>query len=148
VRKAKAIERIPGREIDPIDVGNGDALVVTTFESGKQIVDVAYVRLRPEAKLVLSGEADTTLVIRVYGDLELGERAAIELAGELKADRVLWVLAGAEGRVAVGPDAHFKGTILAPEREVVELGGGVRIHGAILGGEVRQMPTRDAPYKL
>lgn len=140
VRKAKAIARIPGTKIDPIDVSKGDAPFVTSFEGGKRIVDLAYVRLEPEAQLVLVGEADTTLVIRVHGDLELGEQAAIDLGGELKAERVLWVLVGAAGRVALGRQVRFVGTLLAPEREAVELGDGVRIYGAILGGEVQSHP--------
>jgi cysteine-rich repeat protein len=148
--KARAIARIPGAVIEPIEASAGDRPVVVAFEGGRQIIDVADVRVEPEARLVLAGEADTILVLRIHGDLEVGRFAAIDLTGALEANRVLWVLLGAAGRVAIAQGAHFSGTILAPEREAVELGSGARIYGAILAGEVKQVPsdTESPPRRM
>lgn len=138
VRIAQSIERIPGEEIEPIRVTRGSSPLVLSFGGGRHIVDVDTVALEAETEIVLAGEADTVIVVRVRGPLELGTQAAVTLEGELGADRLLWVLGGHEGRIVLGDRSRFVGTILAPERPPVEVGNEARISGAVLAADVTE----------
>lgn len=84
VVKVRATARMPGTAIDPIRVASGEVLVVLSFAGGKQVIDVESIDLEAEAQLVLAGEADTVLVLRVRGGLELGAAAAVALVGEAR----------------------------------------------------------------
>jgi cysteine-rich repeat protein len=138
VVKARAIARMPGVRMDPIRVAAKSASVVLLFAGGKQVIDVDSVELGSQVRLELAGEADTVLVLRVDRSFVLGAGAAIALAAELEPERVLWVFAGEEGRIALGDASRIAGTILAPERGGIELGSGVRIDGAILASQVTE----------
>jgi cysteine-rich repeat protein len=135
-RMARAIDRIPASGLPPIAVTPAQSPWPLSFGGGRHVIDVESVELDAGAELVLLGEADTTLVLRVRGECTLGASAAVVLGGQLAPDRVLWVFAGDEGSVALGDGARFAGTLLAPERAAVELGQGVQIHGAILARQV------------
>lgn len=148
VARVNAITRIPGVEIDPIAAVDGVEPPALSFGGGKQVIDVESIEVGPEASVVLAGETDTVLVVRVRGELVLSERAAVRLAGELTADHVLWVFPGTDGRIALGDGAEFAGTILAPERRAVELGREVRLRGAILAANVSAAESGQAPVQF
>lgn len=136
VHVARAIARIPGVEVDPVRLTRADSPFLMSFAGGRQIIDVGSMALSPGVELVLVGEKDSVLVIRVRGEFAMGEKASVVVGGELTADHVLWVFSGEEGRVALGDGARFTGTIVAPERPAIEIGREVQIQGAILAARV------------
>lgn len=102
------------------------------FGPGTHVVDVDEVRVEDGAQLVLAGDRETVVVLRVRGAVALGHGAAVTAGGDLAADRILWVVA-AGGAFRAGDAARFVGTLLADARAAVALGAGVTWEGAILG---------------
>lgn len=135
-RIARAIERIPGEDIGTIEVTQAQSPVALSFGGGRQVVDASSIVLDSGAVVLLIGETDSVLVIRVRGEFVMGEKASIAVAGGLTADHVLWVFGGEEGRVSIGDGSRFIGTVVAPERPAIEIGRAVHIEGAVLAAQV------------
>ena len=129
-------------EIDSLLALRGQALVLpdasagvpaeVSFGSGTHVIDIDEVRVEDGARLVLAGGLDTVVVLRVRGEVVLGDGAAVTLGGELAADRILWVVA-AGGAFRAGGDVRGVGTLLADAQAVVVLGRGATWDGAVLG---------------
>lgn len=128
---------------------------VLTLGSGLQVLDLngtpGGLALSGRTQLVLRGEADTTLVVRIPDrkKLQLGPEAKVYVEG-IPAEQVVWVAHGRKGSVKFNRDVHFVGTVLAPERTGIKVGGNSEVNGALfsqkvsIGGlsTIRHLPFR------
>ena len=136
LRIVRAIERIPGEDVGALAVAQEQAPLALSFGGGRQIIDASSILLSAGAGMLMIGETDSVVVIRVGGDFVMGPGSSISVGGRRTADHVLWVFSGEEGRVALGDRSSFVGTIVAPERPAIEIGQSVRIQGAVLTAQV------------
>lgn len=108
---------------------------------GQQVVDIDYLRVRADSTFTIKGTPDTVAVLRLRGDLRLGARAHIVLAGGLKAENVLWLVQGAGRFVRFNNDSTFAGTLIAPKRSKIVAGARTEVQGALVGKRVRIRDT-------
>ncbi len=66
--------------------------------------------------------------------MSIGKTAAVQVAGALQAQNLLWVAHG-KGGVRINGSASFAGTVLAPERSV-KLGQNIHVDGALIGNKI------------
>ncbi|HYD46705.1 MAG TPA: hypothetical protein VEB21_00055 [Terriglobales bacterium] len=72
----------------------------------------------------------TVAIVRIEKNLKLGGGGKITACG-VPPDRILWNAEGARGAVKLSAKASLAGTILAPGRRSVTVGGGARIDGSL-----------------
>ena len=138
---AAVVEKVQ-REIEAIGALSGVDLalarasasvpVEVAFGPGVHIVDVEDVWVDDGAELVLVGEGEATVVLRVGGALHVGQGAGVRIAGDLAADRILWVL-GPGTTFRLGDEAEFIGSVLVDAGAEVSVGKGGSWDGAALG---------------
>ncbi|UCF68433.1 MAG: NHL repeat-containing protein [Acidobacteriota bacterium] len=122
--------------------------VTFTLGSGLQVLAVESVVIERGAQVVLAGQPDTVLVVRVLGGIEVGARAAIVVTGGLTANRVLWQLEGPGSDVVLGDSAWISGTVLAAGRGI-QVERRAEVRGALLGKRVTLGPksgVKHAPF--
>lgn len=124
------IRSIPGVTVEPDR--DGASIGELSFGSGSQVVDVGSLAVAPGEELVLHGEADSVVVIRVESEVRFGRGAGVRLAGKLVPERVLWVLLPGSS-LDLDADVYFVGTVLADDLARVSTGERVTWDGAALG---------------
>lgn len=120
-----------------IYVRAGTPNVERTLGSGQQVVDIDYLRVRADSTFTIRGLSDTVAVFRLRGDLRVGARAHIALAGGLRPENVLWMVQGAGRFVRLNNDSTFAGTLIAPKRSKIVAGARSEIQGALVAKRVR-----------
>ena len=103
------------------------------FTSGVHVVDVTAGQLDGAGELVLAGEGDSVVVVRIADAFVVGPSARVRLADGLAAERVLWIVAPG-ARFRLDDDAVFAGTLWVDADADVEIGEGVEWQGALLAG--------------
>ncbi len=111
--------------------------LVLTFDGGLQVLDVRRVGLAGKTVLVLRGEADTELLVRLQRSLRNGTESKVILEG-MQADQVLWVAMGRFGGTPrISGASTWRGSILASERgSGIFLGAGSYTEGGIYGKRI------------
>lgn len=112
------IAELDGAPLAELISASGDDERLLSFDSGTSILTLDRLELAIGTRLRLIGSSDSTVVIQIAGDLILDADARVSVDGGLRADRVLWNLAGNRGVVRFGPRTSMAGTVLAPERDV------------------------------
>lgn len=135
----------PTQTLPAITLGPHGSFTITSNGS-LNVVSVPSISTGTKATITISGGASDVFVINVgnstdAGSLQLGNGAAIVLAGQLTPDRVIFNLIGSSTTVQPGNDNTFNGTILAPQGQFTSGDGDtpspVLINGALLvGGSV------------
>jgi hypothetical protein len=117
--------------------------VSITLGDGLQILDLSRVKLGSKSALILHGQENTVLVVRLQKQLLLGAEAKVFATdngtgnGALRSNRILWNLDGPSGgQVRFTRDSLFTGTVLAPDRPGARVGAGVVVDGAIYSGKI------------
>jgi hypothetical protein len=128
----------------PCDVGE-DTLktkaslkkIIVTFGSGLQVLDLRRVTLAGKTVLVLRGQADTELLVRVDRSLRNGSESKMILEG-MTSDQILWVATGRfGGKPRVSGASTWRGSILATERRSgIFLGANSYTEGGIYGQRI------------
>ena len=109
--------------------------IPTLSGPGPHILKIERLRVSPGALLtVTADDPNAVVVIQVDGALLIGKTGAVQVAGLLQAQNLLWVAHG-KGSVKINGSASFVGTVLAPERSI-KLGQYIRVDGALLGNKV------------
>lgn len=102
---------------------------------GPHILKATSLRVSPGAVLtVTADDPDAVVVIQVEKSVSIGKTAAVQVAGALQAQNLLWVAHG-KGGVRINGSASFAGTVLAPERSV-KLGQNIHVDGALIGNKI------------
>jgi DNA-binding beta-propeller fold protein YncE len=115
---------------------------------GLQVLAVLSVVVERGTQVILAGQPDTVLVVRVLGGIEVGARGAVAVTGGLAANRVLWSVEGAGSDVLLGDASRIAGTVMAAERSIA-LARRAEVQGALLGERVTLGPkggVRHAPF--
>ena len=91
-------------------------------QDGLNVIAVPSIHLGDGASLTITGSAAALVIVNVGsgkrpGTLLLGKRGAILLSGGITADKVVFNVAGG-GRVTLGGQTVFHGTILAPAQSL------------------------------
>jgi len=107
-----------------IRTNSGMKKVIITVGSGLQVLDLRRIIVSGKTRLVIRGQADTELLVRVERQIRAGAAAKVMLEG-MTSDQVLYVAEGRfGGKPSVSRDATWRGSILAAER-----GGGIFLGG-------------------
>lgn len=116
---------------------------IVTLGGGLQILDLERIILGSKSVLILRGQEDTVLVIRLQRQLRLGAEAQVYATdngtgnGSLRSERILWNLQDSSGGAPrLTRDSLFTGTILAPDRAGIKIGAGVMLDGAIYSQKI------------
>lgn len=111
--------------------------VVLTVGSGLQVLDLRRLTLAGKTMLVIRGEVDTELLVRVDRSLRNGTGAKMLLEG-MTSDQVLFVATGRfGGRPRVSGASTWRGSILATERRSgIMLGAQSYMEGGIYGQRI------------
>lgn len=83
------------------------------------------------ASLTLSGTASDIFIVNVKGNVDLGHKESLNLAGGVTANHVLYNFTGAHGTITADFGSTMNGTLLAPKYNV-DLAG--TVNGEIIGG--------------
>ncbi len=147
------VANLPGLSLtDPPAVFTADSVFIRgeqterlTFSGGgTHVRNVDFINMRRAANLEIEAPADAVVVLRVLGSLRIGGENAITLvppdpndpADVLSPDNLLWILDGDRGAIFISRDVDLPGTVLAPRRRKIKLGGDTGVDGAVLGEEV------------
>jgi uncharacterized repeat protein (TIGR01451 family) len=111
---------------------------------GTHVRDIDFINMRRAANLEIEAPADAVLVLRVLGNLRVGGENSITLvppnpgdpADVVSPDNILWILDDTRGAIFISRDVAFPGTVVAPSRRKIKLGGNTGVDGAIWGEEV------------
>jgi len=125
---------VPGYDDGSAEIATSVVTPVLTLNvgPGQQVMRVRRVVLAGKTRVHIHGTPTTTLLIRVERGFRLGGEAQIVLGGGLTPDRVVWLIEGhAGGRPKLLRASKFEGTLIAPERRGVLIGGLVTINGAV-----------------
>jgi hypothetical protein len=108
---------IPPGEHAAVTVGNNGARL--TFTGG--VYQLASLRTEPGAKLVFD-TATSPVVIFIAGDLAIGDRTQFLQRDGVGADasRIL-IVANGTGYMTIGPQTSWRGTLIAPRAEKVDV---------------------------
>jgi len=138
-----AVALLPGAALPAINLRAKYGPFTLPLGGGAQIRVIPSVVMSRNTELILAGQPDTVVVLRIPGKMRMGGKSKITLTGGLTPEHVLWNLegdtSGGDNRaaVAIKRDSFFKGTLLAPQRsKMVRVGGFVHWDGAIMGQRV------------
>jgi hypothetical protein len=120
-----------------IRLREGNAPLQINLPSGQQVVDIDELRIGRTVKLILNGQPDTVVVLRVHGRFRIGLLSSVMLAGGLTADRVIWSIEGPGRGAKIGRGGSVPGTIIAAQRPRIHLGRFGLIEGALIGKHVK-----------
>jgi hypothetical protein len=109
--------------------------VTLQLGNGQQVLVVESLRVSRGTQLILSGQPDTVLVVRVLGVLSVGWKATIATAGGLAPERVLWSVEGGGLDVQLRGRSRIVGTMIALDRDI-RLGWSGVVEGALFGNRV------------
>jgi len=146
----KIKNRLPGTTLPPgpgiqangaIKLRAIDPPLTLNFPSGTTILDIPGIKIAKGAQLILSGQPDSIVVLKVTRSLSIGGAVGVTLAGGLTANNVLWSLEDNAGSIQMKRDTVFAGTILTSERKKILLGSQINVAGALLG---RRVDIRDS----
>lgn len=118
-----------------------DPPLTLNFPSGTTILDIPSIKIAKGAQLILNGQPDSTVVIKINRSLSIGGAVGVTLSGGLTANNVLWSLEDTAGSIQLKRDTIFAGTILTAERKKILLGSQINVAGALLG---RRVDIRDS----
>lgn len=129
---------------DNVFVRGEDTARLTFAGGGTHVRDINFVNMRRAANLEIEAPAAATVVLRVLGNLRVGGENSITLvppdpndpSDVISPDQLLWILDGNRGAIFVSRDVDFPGTVVAPRRRKIKLGGDTAVDGAILGEEI------------
>lgn len=121
-----------GGEVSSLQTRASAQKFVLTVGGGLQVIDLRRLTLAGKTTVVLRGQADTELLIRVDRALRSGAGARMQLEG-MTADQVLFVAGGRMGgRPRVSGGSAWRGSILATERRAgIMLGARSYVEGGI-----------------
>jgi len=111
--------------------------IILTVGSGLQVLDLRRVTLAGKTVMVIRGEEDSELLVRVARALRNGSESKL-LLEEMTSDQVLWVAAGRfGGKPRVSGASTWRGSILATERNSgIFLGANSYTEGGIYGKRI------------
>ena len=111
--------------------------IILTFGSGLQVLDLRRVTLAGKTVMVLRGEGDSEVLIRVDRSLRNGSESKMLLEG-MTSDQVLWVATGRfGGKPRVSGASTWRGSILATERRSgIFLGASSYTEGGVYGQRI------------
>lgn len=111
--------------------------IIVTVGSGLQVLDLRRVTLAGKTVLVLRGQDDTELLVRVARSLRNGSESKMLLEG-MTSDQILWVATGRfGGKPRVSGASTWRGSILATERRSgIFLGANSYTEGGIYGQRI------------
>lgn len=129
---------------DSVFVPSAATARLTFSGGGTHVRDIDFINMRRAANLEIEAPADAVLVLRVLGSLRVGGENGITLvppnpgdpADVVSPDNILWILDSARGANFISRDVSFPGTIAAPSRSKLKLGGNTGVDGAIWGQEI------------
>ena len=104
---------------------------------GPHIIEVDRITVNSLTNLVLTGDPDSVLVIKIAKSFVVRKNAQVTLAGGLRAKNVVFLVTGTSRVHVVGAlDTEFHGTILKPLGKVT-LGKRVQFYGAVGARDVK-----------
>lgn len=121
-----------GSDVSSLQTRASAQKFIVTVGGGLQIIDLRRLTLAGKTTVVLRGQADTELLIRVDRALRSGAGARLQIEG-MTADQVLFVAGGRMGgRPRVSGGSAWRGSILATERRAgIMLGARSYVEGGI-----------------
>ncbi len=129
---------VPGYLDGTTDLRTSGRLPTLTINLGHglQVIHVERALIAGNSEVRFVGFPDTTLVIRVNRQLHIGGLARITLLGGLTPNLVLWNLEGSKRSISLNRQSQFRGTMLAPQRRHISVGGEVLVEGALLAKKI------------
>ena len=127
---------------DRIFVQGTKTATITFDQPGTQVRDISLINMGRSATLNINGLEDQTLILRVDDKMRIGGENFINLGSAdpndpgIRADHVMWLFDGTRGRIAGSRDTLWNGTIVAPLRDRVALGGNTNFNGSVLAKEI------------
>ncbi|HYD50586.1 MAG TPA: collagen-binding domain-containing protein, partial [Terriglobales bacterium] len=127
---------------DRIFVQGTKSVTLDFDQPGTQVRDINLINMGRSAVLNLNGLEDQTLILRVRDKMRIGGLNQINLGTAdpndpgLRPDKVMWLFEGTRGRIAGSRDTLWNGTVVAPLRDRVAMGGATTLNGAVLAREI------------
>ncbi len=118
-----------------IFVGTGATQTFPNVVAGAlNVFKLTSLQVSSSAKLLIPGDASTTVVINVSGTFRVKRLGRIQVTGGMLAERLIINVSDPGGTATLERDARMDGTLLAVERDI-SIGSHAIVNGAVIGGE-------------